>query len=892
MKANCIYLLFFFISTVPLQGQYLLQGQIASDDGKVLINATFICRSEENIIHSYTISDEKGNFEITIFSRGNYILEVSSLGFKSVLIPIEINDTTIEITLLDVVLEKSYIKLDEVILAKDRPILVKKDTVVFSAEYFERGNEQNVEDLLKNIPSVNVRSDGTITVGDREVEKVMIEGDDFFKKGYKMITRNMPADPVDKIEIINNYSQNPLLKGIYESEKIALNLQLEEDSKRIWFGNLDLGYGISSESRYDISSILMNFGKRNKYYFFGDLNNVGEDSKSDIDKLIAPLDLESKTYIGDGVHSNSLVRLDAAPINFKKQRANFNNSELLSLNAIFNPGNSFQITANGFLNWDENQFFRNSSSTVDVIGSNFTNNEVYRLNKTNSTRFSALDFEYNINETELLEGSLSYSNKEYTDISDLLFNSVSTIEDLNSSGTRFNSRLNYSNRIKKDKVFLLTTRYIYEDIPQEYSINQFYYAELFPQFSNANNVSQRSNNQMQFAGIEGHILNKTKAGNLWQVQLGNAYRKDELLSIFSLKEDALTLGQPVDFQNNLEFRTNDLYLKTSYRNEMDKLVVSGELGFHQIFNTYATAANEIIQSPFYINPRIGLEWSPNDSNTFRTGYSYNTTNATAVQAYDNYLITGYRTFFRGTGSFDQINASRLLFTYQLGNWSDKFFTVANILYIKNHDFFSRNSIVNQNFNLSEQIRIDDRELLSISSNLDYFLQPISSNIKIDLGLSTINYKNIVNNSDLREINSLNFNYGAQMRSGFSGKLNFHLGTKWITNKITTSFTSSFTDNTSFADISLIFNDQINLELQTERYFFGNLDKESSTYYFMDFSMRYTVNKKLNISISGNNLFNTENFRRYSISDLGNSITSYRLLPRFLLIKLKYRFGLK
>ena len=892
MKTKCIYVLFLFVSICHLRGQYVVQGQIVSNEGNVLVDATIICRSRENKIVSYTISDSGGSYQLKIPAEGSYFLEFSSLGFDKKLIPIQFDNTAYETINLDVILDKNYMVLDEVILAENRPILIKKDTVVFDAKYFKRGNEQDIEDLLKNIPNINVDTDGTIRVGNTEIEKVMIEGDDFFKKGYKMITRNMPSDPIDKVEIIKNYSENPLLSGINESKKIALNLKLDKASKSIWFGNIEVGYGASSESRYDISSILMNFSKRYKYYFLGDLNNIGQDSKGNLDQLIAPLDLERPSYIGDGERAFNLFNLNAAPLNFKKERSNFNNSELVSLNAIFRPKPSLKITTNGFLNWDENQFFRNNSTFVNVIGSSFNNTEIYTLNKTNNTQFTKLDATYNISETELLETSFSYLNKNTSDNSDLLFNSVSTFENLDASGTLFNSMVNYSNRFKKDNVFLLTARYIYEDTPQDYSINQFYYSELFPQFTDANNVAQQSKNHMKFTGIAGHILKKTKEGNLWHIQFGNAHRMDQLWSTFSLKEDDLVLEQPEGYQNNLEFITNDIYLNSKYTHKLDKLLFTGELSFHQIFNKIITDTNKEYQKPVFINPTIGLEWSPDTVHTFTMVYSYNTTKASVIDAFSNFALTGFRSFYRGTGDFNQINASTFLFTYQLGNWSDKFFAAANVLHVKNHDFFSSNSIVNQNFNLSERIIIDDRELFNVSSNLDYFIRGISSNIKLDLGLSRINYMNIVNNSELREINSLNYNYGVQLRSGFSGKLNFHLGTKWIENRIITSFTNTFTDNVSFADVSFIFSNQLNLDMQTERYLFGNLEQENNTYYFLDLNMRYAMSKKFNLTLTVNNLFNTKRFRMYSISDLGNSITEYRLLPRYLLLKLKYRFGLK
>jgi outer membrane receptor protein involved in Fe transport len=94
---------------------------------------------------------------------------------------------------------------------------------------------------------------------------------------------------------------------------------------------------------------------------------------------------------------------------------------------------------------------------------------------------------------------------------------------------------------------------------------------------------------------------------------------------------------------------------------------------------------------------------------------------------------------------------------------------------------------------------------------------------------------------------------------------------------------------SFLDLNFVFNEKLNAQVQTERYFFGNLNTDN-TYYFLDFDVKYQLKKdKLTLGLTGKNLFNTERFRNFSISDIGSSTTEYRLLPRFVLLKMEYRF---
>lgn len=884
---RAISLFIFFVLTNNLFSQNKISGYIFDEVKQPIISASVILNDNTGKIISYTYTDDFGKYELTTDKLGKLILTVSSIGFEHQNIDILIENKN-QTKKIDFILTPKITELKEIILESKRPITIKRDTIIFNADSFLQGNEQVVEDLLKKIPGLNVSPDGTIKVGNQEVEKVMIDGDDMFEKGYKILTKNMPVNPIDKIELLQNYSNNKHLKGIENSTKVALNLTLKEDAKRVWFGNMQGGYGLVSENRYEVKSNLMNFGKKNKYYFLTNLNNTGYDAVGDINHLIRPYRFDEAGSIGDDQNVNSLLSLGFDTPTLKQARINFNNAEMLSLNSIFTLSDKVKLKLLGFLNTDENNFFRNSFQSFSVGNTSFENTEDFFGKKTQFTGFGKIDLAYDISKNKTFEYTGKFNKTKTKNRSDLLFNNELLNERLQSNNQLLDQKMVYTHKFKDTKVFLLSARYINEKTPQNYAVNQFIFNDLFNE--DANNTKQFSENQMQFYGFEAHVLDKNESGNLFEIKFGNQLRIDALQTQFKLLQINNSLTFPINYQNNLTYTTNDLYLSAKYRFKFNNVSLITQADAHQLFNRLENFNVKSNQNPFFLMPKIGLDWKINEKNKILTSYSYNTTNAGVLDIFSGYVQTGFRSFSKGTNNFAQLNTSNFILNYTLGNWGDKFFANTFLLYTKNHDFFSTNSVIAQSFSQSEKIVIKDRNFLSITSSVDRYFKPIKNNLKLNFGLSQINFKNIVNNSDLREVKNNGFEYGFELRSGFRGFFNYHLGSKWNYNEIKTSVSNSFTDSMSFLDLSFKVNDKFTVQTQTERYHFGNLENNSNTYYFMDLESKYIIKEnKLSVSLSGNNLFNTETFKNYSITDISVSKTEYRLMPRYVLLKMEYRF---
>jgi len=849
---------------------------------------------ESSRILAYTATQQDGKYQLNVNKMGELKVVFASLGYSKKEILINLNgQESIEV---NAVLFEEEMLLENVIIEGERPISIKKDTIIFDADSFRRGSEVVVEDLLKNLPGVQVDGDGTIKVGDREIERLMVDGDDLFEKGYKVLSKNMTSDAVDKIEIYDKYSSNKLLKGIEESDRVAMNIKLKDDYNQQWFGNANVGIG-GLDKLYQKNRVnLMSFGKKSKYYFLGNSNNIGEDAIGDVSQMIRPMRFNQPGSVGDGERASSLISLYTNVPQLKRERTNFNDSRLVSLNAIHNLSEDMKLRTLGFFNWDKNEFFRNTATQFLLNDKNFTNTEDFSLTKNKFLGFGKMDYTYDISDNQMLEYTGSFNSSDMNSDSNLIFNGNSTLESLQDDNQQIDQKLLYTHKLNEKEVLLLSGRYINDKSPQTYVNNQFLFVDLFEDENNIENVGQFSQNTMDFYGTEIEYKNRKENKNLIEVVAGATYRKDQLESTFQLIDENEIRIEPEDFQNLTNYEVLDFYAKGDYLYKLgENLNLTGKIEAHQLMNSLENI-NQVNQNQdfFYLQPQLGIRWKLNDQNTLLGSYTYSTNNASIIDVYPNNILTNFRGFIRGFGKPTQLNSSNYILNYRLGNFGDKFFANASVNYIQNHDFFSNRSFIQQEFQINEKILIENQELFSANTTVDRYIKAISSNLKLKLNYSQTNFINFVNQSGQREIKNQSYSYGLELRSGFLSGFNYHVGTEFRTSEVKTlqnNFSNTFsnTDNFSFLDLSYVFSDRFNMSLNTEYYYFGNLESDND-YYFSDLSAMYiTKNKKLNFGLSAKNLFDTRTFRNFNITDISTSTTSYRLLPRIILLNVNFKF---
>ena len=271
----------YFISILLLSisgltfSQIKLEGYVKDSIGNPLELANVIAINKAtSALDSYGITNDDGKYRLDLKKNTLYSIQVSYIGMKSMTQAIQTGESNIN---KNFTLQEDN-ALEEVELTYEMPVTISGDTLVYNADSFNKGTERKLEDVLENLPGVEINEDGQVEVEGKVVSKLMVEGKDFFDGDTKLATKNIPSNAVDKVQVLKNYSEVSQLGGVTNNQNnVAINIKLKEGKKNFWFGNITVGAGDSDlETLYLTQPKLFYYSPDYSINFIGDLNNIGE----------------------------------------------------------------------------------------------------------------------------------------------------------------------------------------------------------------------------------------------------------------------------------------------------------------------------------------------------------------------------------------------------------------------------------------------------------------------------------------------------------------------------------------------------------------------------------------------------------------------------------------
>lgn len=264
-KLTAILTLFYFLAFIDATAQQSsLKGTITDTLNKQnLYNAVIsILRTKDSVLVKFTRTDINGNFEVKNLPAGKFILMVSYPSYADYVDPITIEPATQKLLGSLPLITKAKLLEEVIVRQRIGAIRVKGDTTEYKADSFHVSVNADVQELLRKMPGIQVNSKGEITAQGEKVEKVLVDGEEFFSDDPAVVTKNLRADAVDKVQAFDKKSDQAVFSGIDDGQKIkTLNIQLKEDKKKGYFGKAELG---SDFDKFRYGKVLANAfkGKR------------------------------------------------------------------------------------------------------------------------------------------------------------------------------------------------------------------------------------------------------------------------------------------------------------------------------------------------------------------------------------------------------------------------------------------------------------------------------------------------------------------------------------------------------------------------------------------------------------------------------------------------------
>ncbi|MFD0701511.1 TonB-dependent receptor [Myroides pelagicus] len=262
-------------ATTSAQNSVRISGTVLDSLKQPVEAATvYLSKHRDSTLVDYTMTDMKGDFKLPFNKLSEpTVLTISMIGYKEYK-KVFMEGIEYNLDLKEVVLQSYGNKLDElVIVAETPPIRVKKDTLEFNASSFKVRPDANLEELLKNLPGVQIDEENKITVNGKPVNEILVNGKPFFNEDGIVALENLPAEIIKKVQVTDKKTKKEKFTGERSrNDDASINITIDEDKNKGHFGRITGGYG--SDEHYESGVFINTFNARRKLSLIGSANNI------------------------------------------------------------------------------------------------------------------------------------------------------------------------------------------------------------------------------------------------------------------------------------------------------------------------------------------------------------------------------------------------------------------------------------------------------------------------------------------------------------------------------------------------------------------------------------------------------------------------------------------
>lgn len=277
-KLGLAILLCFYAVLVSAQMPFSIKGVVVDSAANTkLRNATIsVLNAKDSTLYKFTRANVDGTFSIQPLRSGNFILLLTYPEYADYVQTFKLDVDASSLDLKHINMSSKAKLLNEVIIkGHAAAIKIKGDTTEFNASSYTIQPNDKVEDLLRKLPGIQVDKDGKITAQGKTVPKVLVDGEEFFGDDPTLVTKNLRADMVDKIQLFEKSSDQAAFTGVDDGVKTqTINIKLKEDKKNGYFGKVDAGGG--NDNIYSAQVLFNKFRAKEKFSLFGTASNTGK----------------------------------------------------------------------------------------------------------------------------------------------------------------------------------------------------------------------------------------------------------------------------------------------------------------------------------------------------------------------------------------------------------------------------------------------------------------------------------------------------------------------------------------------------------------------------------------------------------------------------------------
>ena len=867
-----------------------LEGIVKNTAGEPLEMANVIAfKKGTKFLQSYSISDTKGNYKLNLEENEAYTLKVSYLGYNTQDIEITTDNTTENFT-KDIVLIESNEALNTVEITYEMPVKIVGDTIVYNSDSFTTGTEKKLEDVLKKLPGVEIDDNGEVEVEGKKVQKVLVEGKEFFDGDSKLATQNIPASAIDKVQVLKNYNEVSGMRSVTNNEdNIALNIKLKKGKNKFWFGEVNAGIG--DDEKYIAKPKLFYYSPEKSVNLLADFNNIGE----------APFTMRDYFRFTGGLRgamrgSGTSFNVSSGGLGFmtaQNNRAQEIISKFGALNFSLAPKKNLDFNGFAIVSNSETDLLTKSSTVFNKLNlTEVTENAALQESKLGLLKFSTT---YKPNTNVHIDYDIFGKISEQTEFQDVTSTSRSADTYKEEKPVSLNQNFNLYYTIDDKNIFAAEMQHLYQKDKPLYNSMATLQPFLILPTSDAESIFDIIQNKKittnKFDAKFDYYYLLTPKSNI-NISLGTTFSNQNLDSHISQNLDN---GSVLDFNdatlnNNVEYNFTDVFLGLHYKMVAGIFTFNPGVSLHQYTTKDTQLGNENKENTIKLLPDVYANLQFKSSESLRFNYAMTTQFTDIDNIAEGYFLSNYNSLTRGNRMLE----SALYHKYSLSYFSFSMFSFTNINASINYTK-KENGIKNN----TELIGVD-RISYPVNSNLaDETLSAFFrygktySRLKTSFSanLSSSTYNNIVND-ELVKSESFSHNYQASIATKFKNAPNFEIGYQKSFSDYTRS--NSETDR-PFANIEISFLKNFILTADYSYYNYKNTFENSNSetinnYSFLNANLYYQQkDSKWEFKISANNLtdntsMNTDSYNEISDS---NSTSLYYIQPRIWMFSVKY-----